>query len=166
MQSGSQLAVKYADGDIAKLTPEQVASFQIGSQHYVTASGFHVIGGIGGVDVDLAFVEQLDSGQLVLMRYVYTIASPMTMNAGGGMTANGSTGLRTYLLSTPTIPGVVAAQAGAYSSGGKKFREAVRPYFNGRPDLQKQLADKRITAENLPDAVRAFNTNSPYFAPR
>ncbi|MGI4834664.1 MAG: hypothetical protein ACRYFK_14510 [Janthinobacterium lividum] len=149
--------MKYDDGKTAKLTPEQVTSFRISDHKYVTASGFHVMGGIGGADIDLVFVEQLDSGQVVLMRYEYSVGAPM---------ASGSASLSTYVLSTPTIPGVAAAQAGAYSNGGKKFREVVRPYFNGRPDLQKQVEEKRITAENLPEAVHAFNTNLPFFALR
>jgi len=163
LQSSSKLVVKNEAGKNLAFTPYEVCSFRIGSQKYVTAGGFHVIGGIGGVDIDRAFVQQLDSGVVVLLRYDYSVGTP-TMNAWGGMSGGGGWGLSTFLLSGSSIPGVTAAQASPYSSSGKKFREAVRPYFAGRPDLQKLLDTKRINANNLAAAVHAFNTNSPFTA--
>lgn len=162
LQSSQKLLVKTADGKTIKLTPEQVYSFQQDNQHYVTAGGFHVKGGLGGAEVDLAFVEQLDSGKVVLMRYDYSIGAPMTMGSGGGMSYGGSSSNSTYLLDGLYPGSITAAQGGTYSSGGKQFREDVRPYLVSRPDLVKLLDDKQITASNLQAAIHALNHNLPF----
>jgi hypothetical protein len=161
LQSSSKLVIKNAAGETIKLTPEQVYSFWQGSKHYVTIGGFHVKGGLGGTDVDMAFVEQLDSGRVILMRYDYSIGAPMAMGAGG-MSYGGSSSSSAYLLDGLYAGSVTVAQSGTYSNGGKQFREAVRPYFASRSDLVKLLDDKRITTANLQEAIHALNHNLPF----
>jgi hypothetical protein len=162
LKSGSELIVKNEGGPNLTFTPYEVCSFRIGAQKYVTVDNFHVMAGVSKVEVDRAFVQQLDSGALVLTRYDFGVNSPATMNASGGMSGGGGWALSAFLLSGGTTPGITAAQTSPYSSGGKRFREAVRPYFAGRPDLQRMLDTKRINAHNLAAAVHAFNTNSPF----
>ena len=157
LQSGSKLLVKMADGQTLKLHPEQIHSFRITNRKYVTARNFHVKGGIGGAYIDNAFVEQLDSGQVVLLNYEYTI------NNGAGMSYGGSsTELNAYLLSRPGSSQFTAAQGSFYTGGGKQFREAVRPYLASRPDLVKLLDEQRISSENLREVIYALNNNIPY----
>jgi hypothetical protein len=165
LQSSQKLLVKREDGETIKLEPAQVYSFQKGSQHYVTIGGFHVKGGLGGADVDMAFVEQLDSGRVTLMRYDYSVGAPVMMGAGGGMSYGGGSSSSAYLLDGLYAGSVTVAQSGAYSNGGKQFREAVRPYFASRPDLVKLLDEKRITTSNLQEAIHALNHNLPFNPP-
>jgi hypothetical protein len=163
LQSGSKLLAKTADGKTIKFKPEQIYSFQISSRKYVTASNFHVKGGLGGADIDKGFAEQLDSGQVVLLNYTYSIGAgaPM-MGAGGGMSYGGSSEFNAYLLSRPGDSQVTAVQGSFYTGGGKQFREAVRPYLSSRPDLLKLLDDKRISSDDLPAVIHALNNNLPF----
>jgi hypothetical protein len=165
LQSSSKLLVKNAAGETIKLTPEQVYSFWQGSKHYVTIGGFHVKGGLGGADVEMAFVEQLDSGRVILMRYDYNVGAPMTMGPTGGMSYGGSSSNSAYLLDGLYAGSVTVAQSGTYSNGGKQFREAVRPYLASRPDLVELLDNKRISTSNLQEAIHALNHNLPFNPP-
>jgi hypothetical protein len=165
LQSSQRLLVKDTDGKTIKLTPEQIYSFYQGNRHYVTIGGFHVKGGLGGAEIDLAFVEQLDSGKVVLMRYDYSIGAPMTMGASGGMSYGGSSSNSAYLLDGLYAGSITVAQSGTYSSSSKQFREAVRPYLASRPDLVKLLDDKQITTSNLQAAIHALNHNLPFNSP-
>ena len=71
-------------------------------------------------------------------------------------------GLSTYLLRTAATADYTAVQSGVYSNGGKRFRDALKPFLATRPDLLHLLERKRIDAKNLPAVVRALNTNQPY----
>jgi hypothetical protein len=164
LQSNSKLLAKNAAGETIKLTPEQVYSVWLGSKHYVTIGGFNVKSGLGGTDVDMAFVEQLDSGRVILMRYDYNIATPGAMGPGG-MSYGGGFSTSAYLLDGLYAGSVTVAQGGTYSNGGKQFREAVRPYLASRSDLVKLLDEKRITTANLPEAIHALNHNLPFNPP-
>ena len=163
LQDGTTLVVKNPAGKNLKLNPVQVASFRIGSQRYVPAGNFHVSAGIGGMDVDAVFAEQLDSGQVQLLRYNYSLSTPGSMGAGGTMTGGGSWGLSAFLLRKPSDIGYTVAQSGPYSS--KRLREALRPFLASRPDLIKLLDDKRINDDNIQAVIHALNTNSPYSPP-
>ncbi|MDJ0366578.1 hypothetical protein QMK33_15570 [Hymenobacter sp. H14-R3] len=165
LQSGSKLVIKTPDGTTVKLKPAQLYSFIIGQRQYTTARDFRVQGGFG-TDVDEAFVEQLDSGQVMLMRYDYTVGSPMMMGAGGAMTGGGVSAMSAYLLRRPTDSTYVSVQPAFYSfAGGNRFRDAVRPFLAGHPDLLKLLDEKRITMDNLPAVIRALNAGKPYQLP-
>ena len=161
LQDGATLVVKNPDGKNLKLSPMEVASFRLGGQRYVPAGGFHVIAGLGGMDVEVVFAEQLDSGQVQLLRYNYAVNMPMTTGAAGAP-VGGSWGLSTYLLRTAATADYTAVQSGVYSNGGKRFRDALKPFLATRPDLLHLLERKRIDAKNLPAVVRALNTNQPY----
>lgn len=164
LQTGTKLLLKSAAGKTQKFTPEQVQSFRLGPRAYVTAADFHVKGGLGGTYVERAFVEQLDSGQVVLLQYAYSGGAPMAMGAGGGMSYGGSSSARALLLARPGDARVTAVQGGYYSGGGKAFREAVRPYLATRPDLVQLLEQKRISEENLPAVIHALNQHLPFAA--
>ena len=161
-QNGATLVVKSLHGKNLKLGPEQVASFRIGNQHYVPAGNFHVMGGLGGADIEDIFAEQLDSGQVQLLRYDYAIQNAGSMGAGGMMMGGGSWNLSAFLLRAAGQSAYTAVQSGAYSNAGKRFREAVQPFFAARPDLVKLLDEKRIDATNLPAAIYALNRNQPF----
>lgn len=158
LRNGTKLLLKTAAGKTRKLTPEQVQCFRIGPRAYVTAGDFR----LGGAYVERAFVEQLDSGQVVLLRYEYSVGAPMAMGAGGGMSYGGSSNARALLLATPGEARVTPVQGGYYSGGGKAFREAVRPYLSTRPDLVQLLEQKRITDDNLPAVIHALNHHLPF----
>jgi hypothetical protein len=164
LQSGSKLVIKNPDGTTVKLKPQELYSFRIGQREYSTARNFHVQGGFG-INVDEAFVEQLDSGQVVLMSYEYTVGNPM-MGAGGTMAGGGTSTMSAFLLHRPTEDLYVPVQPGFYTSaGGNRFRDAVRPFLVSRPDLVKLLDEKHITMDNLPAVIRALNAGKPYRLP-
>ena len=160
LRNGTKLLLKTAEGKTQKLTPEQIQSFRLGPHTYVTAADFQV----KGAYVERAFVEQLDSGQVVLLQYAYSVGAPMAMGAGGGMSYGGSSNARAWLLARPGDARVTPAQGGYYSGGGKQFREAVRPYLSTRPDLVQLLDEKRITEDNLPAVIHALNQHLPFSA--
>ena len=167
LQSSTKLLVKTADGKTIKLKPEQVYSFRINARKYVTAGNFHVKGGLGGADITKGFAEQLDSGQVVLLNYTYSVGAgaPM-MGAGGSMSyGGGASELNAYLLTRPGDSQITAVQGGFYSGGGKQFREAVRPYLATRPDLVKLLDEKRISSDEIPAVIHALNTNIAFGIP-
>ncbi|GAB3589037.1 hypothetical protein [Hymenobacter daeguensis] len=164
LQSGSKLLVKTADGKTLKFNPEQVVTFRTNSHKYVVARNFHVKGGLGGADVDAGFAEQLDSGQVVLLNYKYSVGAPMSMGAGGGMSYGGASEYNAYLLSRPGDAEATAVQGSFYTGGGKQFRESVRPYLASRPDLVTLLDEKRITSDDLPAVIHALNSNTPFSA--
>ena len=156
LHNGGKLLLKAPDGKKTKFKPEQVSSFQIGQRHYTTARNFHVQAGFG-MAMEEAFVEQLDSGRVVLMQYEYTI---------GSGTMGGTTSMSAYLLRRSTDDTFVAVQPGAYTTaGGNHFRDAVRPFLADYPDLVKLLDGKRITMDNLPAVIHAINSNTPYSLP-
>ena len=162
LQDGATLVVKNPDGKNLKLTPAEVASFRIGSQRYVPAGNFHVIVGLGGLDIEAVFAEPLDSGQVQLLRCTYAANMPMATSVAGAPVGGGSWNLSTYLLRTATDARYTAVQSGAYSNGGKRFRDALKPFLATRPDLLHMLDKKRIDAKNLPAVIHALNTNQPY----
>ncbi|MDQ2795096.1 MAG: hypothetical protein M3Y12_13975 [Bacteroidota bacterium] len=166
LQGSAKLLLKQADGKTVRLQPEQVHSFRISTRQYVSVGNFHVRGGLGGADIERGFAEQLDSGQVVLLRYTYSVGAgaPM-MGAGGGMSYGGSSEFSAYLLSWPGEPAVTPVQGSLYTGGGKQFREAVRPFLFSRPDLEKLLDDKLIGDDNLPAVIHALNRSLPYVLP-
>jgi hypothetical protein len=165
LQSGSKVVIKNPDGTTLKLKPEAIHSFRIGKREYTTASDFRVQGGFG-MNVEEAFVERLDSGQVILMQYDYTVGRPMMMGAGGTMTGGGVSAMEAYLLRRPTDNTYVSVQPAFYSTaGGNRFRDAVRPFLAGHADLLKLLDEKRITMANLPAVIRALNAGKTYQLP-
>jgi hypothetical protein len=165
LQSGSKVVIKTPDDTTLKLKPNALYSFRIGKREYTTASDFRVQGGFG-MNVEEAFVERLDSGQVMLMQYEYTVGSPMMMSATGPMTGGGVSAMQAYLLRRPTDNTYVSVQPALYTSaGGNRFRDAVRPFLAGHADLLKLLDEKHITMANLPAVIRALNAGKTYQLP-
>lgn len=160
LRSNDQLVVKDANGKNQKLTAYEVLSFRLGERRYIAAGGFQVGAGIGSDIVGRAFVEQLDSGQVVLLRYIYSTGGAPMAGVGGAMMYSGGSTRTLYLLrrgySLSPIP------ANSLSGGGKRFREALLPYLSARPDLVKLVDEKLVTDDDLPAIVHALNTGQPY----
>ncbi|MDU0372504.1 hypothetical protein ACFPAF_19040 [Hymenobacter endophyticus] len=161
LRSSTLLLVKDEASKTIKLTPEDVQSFQIEGNKYTVAYDFEVRQGLIDALIEQAFVEQLDSGQVVLMRYAYTIGSPATMRAGGMMTG-GQSENDVYLLRWGRGTSVSAIQASWLTGGGTRFREALLPYVNQRPDLVNLIESGTITVRDLPTLVKAINTGQAY----
>jgi hypothetical protein len=173
LQSGSKVVIKTPDGTTLKLKPNALYSFRIGKREYTTASDFRVQGGFG-MNVEEAFVERLDSGQVILMQYDYTVgipmlgagSSPMVMGPRGTIVGNSVSAMQAYLLRRPTDNTYVSVQPALYTSaGGNRFRDAVRPFLAGHADLLKLLDEKHITMDNLPAVIRALNAGKTYQLP-
>ena len=156
LQGSDRLVVKPGDGKTLKFGPEQVAAFWIGPKKYVTVSSINVKAGIiSGADLDNAFVEQLDSGRVVLMRLNYSTGNGYS----GGYSGSA------YVLRSGYYGSPVVVQGGTYSSGGMNFRELMRPFLATRPELVKYLDEKRINIDNLGSAIYALNHNLPFTPP-
>ncbi|MCR5889154.1 hypothetical protein LRS06_15560 [Hymenobacter sp. J193] len=164
LRNGELLIVKGADGKKLQLTPYDVSSFQIGEKHYTTASGFEVGSGLMSDFVGKAFVQIIDSGQVMLLRYEYTTANGPHVGAGGVMTGGGTNTQELYLLRWTNDYKVYPISANWLSGGGQKFRQAILPHLSKRPDLAKLVEEKKITLSELPNLVRAINTGQPYSA--
>jgi len=137
LRDHSQLLVKDETSKTVKLIPTQVASFRIGSRKYMTTSGFNGNDGFGSVDSVKAFVEQLDSGQVMLLRYAYQQGVPMSTGAGGAMTGGGNLSASVYLLQWPGEEAATPAEGIAYIKGRQNFQESMRPFFMSlsRPEI-------------------------------
>ncbi len=151
LRSYDKLLVQKPDGKIIKYSPDEVTSLWLNGQHYTTAGNF-----IGTrVELKKAFVILLDSGQVMLMRFNYDIPS--------GMEKLGMPPIsHIFLLSSENQNRPTRVEHGIFLPTGQIFREAVRPYFSGRPDLTKLLDEEVITFNNLPEAIHAVNNNTPF----
>ncbi|AII53155.1 hypothetical protein [Hymenobacter sp. APR13] len=161
LRSSELLIAKHADNSTRQLTPTAVASFRIEQKRFVTATNFEVPIGFGKT-VDEAFVELLDSGQMVLMRYEYTVGAPMMMGAGGTMSGGGSSTYDVYLLRWANETAITPVTANRLTGGGRKFRDALLPHLRMRDDLAKLVEDGSVTVDGLPALIRALNTGQAY----
>jgi hypothetical protein len=155
-QSSEKLLVRDLTGQSIAYSPQQVSSFRINNRQFVSTGGFQLRSGFGNTYVAQAFAEQLDSGQVVLLRYQ---PLPSGAAARGNIGYNPKQNAEVYLLRlapTPTVTPVQADQSDA------AFRAALRPYLAARPDLLQLLEGKRLQVKNLPLIVYALNHNLPY----
>ncbi|SMB97915.1 hypothetical protein SAMN00120144_2274 [Hymenobacter roseosalivarius DSM 11622] len=153
LRSEKKLRVKSPEGNAFRLKPNQVHNFRIGSRHYIVAKDFHLSENSHSIDVKAAFVERLDSGQIVLMRYDHFI------NTGANWLFLYRYPIAVYLLSDPSS----SAFNLVYNYFNKSlFREQVRPFLTMSPDLIQMLDKGKITFYNLPSAIHALNNNSPF----
>ncbi|WBA43722.1 hypothetical protein [Hymenobacter canadensis] len=164
LRGSSTLIVKDAKGGTSKYTPANVLSFQLGARKFISVRDFDVEMGLASQTIDEAFVQLLDSGALVLMRYEFTVGGPMMVGAGGSMSGGGSSTYEVYLLRWNNELSIAHIPANRLTGGGPKFRDALVPYLRQRPDLSKLVENKQVTIDNLPAIVRAFNSGQPYAA--
>ncbi|TGE27914.1 hypothetical protein [Hymenobacter metallicola] len=157
----TELLVKNAKGKTTRLSPEQVQSFRLGRQKFITAGGFPVDKGLDGDTIPNAFVEQLDSGQVVLMRLHYIVDGPMMLGTNGSPMGGGSKSYTLHLLRRAGESVITPLPASGLSNGGQKFRDALIPYLTTRPDLAKLVTNKLVNTDNLLVMIRALNTGQP-----
>jgi len=155
-QSSEKLLVRDLTGRNVAFTPQEVSSFRINNQQFVSTGGFQLRGGFGSTYVAQAFAEQLDSGQVVLLRY-----QPLPTGAAsrGNVGYPSKIGAEVYLLRFANALTVTPVQTD-YS--GSAFRAALRPYLAARPDLLQLLNTKQVQAKQLPLVIHALNHNQPY----
>ncbi|MBG8555670.1 hypothetical protein [Hymenobacter guriensis] len=162
LKDAKLLVVRHDQGETTKLTPKDVSSFQIGTKRYLKASGFEENKAFTEDAADEVFVELLDSGQVLLMRYEYAVNSAPRMGANGAMAGGGKAIYETYLLKWSNGSAVSAVPAGNMTGGGRKFREMILPYLSSRPDLVKLVEDKQAILLDLKRLIHALNTGKPY----
>lgn len=163
LKSSTHLAVRASSGKHTTLTPADIYGFRIGQRRYRTARGFEVKAGFGREYIDEVFVELLDSGQVVLTRYVHEVNTPGHVGASGLMTG-GYNSTQTVLLlrgaSSYSAPAVISG------SGNAKEQELLKStlayYVAQRPDLAQLLQEGRIFMGNLQPFVHAINTGQPF----
>jgi hypothetical protein len=155
-QSSEKLLVRDLTGKNVSFSPQQVSSFRINNRQFVSTGGFQLRNGFGSSYVTQAFAEQLDSGQVVLLRY-----QPLPTGAAGrgNIGYNDKAAAGVYLLRFANTLAVTPVQAD-YSPAA--FRAALRPYLAARPDLLQLLDEKHVQARHLAPVIYALNHNQPY----
>ena len=124
LRDNDQLVAKNDHDNKVKLTPQEVASFQIGERKYITAGNFELSSGPFDTTVDLTFVERLDSSYVSLLRYTYF--------TGVGPNGSGCTDVL-YLLKWVQETGFSSIPSGGLLSD-IKFREALQRHLANWPD--------------------------------
>jgi hypothetical protein len=160
LRSSDQLIVRDLAGKNTSFSPQQVSSFQINKQQFVTTGGFQLHGSFGDRYVAQAFAEQLDSGQVVLLRYKMLPNSAATR---GNIAYDAAADQIIYLLRFANTLTVTPIQAG-WSKKSASFQKALRPYVASRPDLLQLLDAKNLDPKQLPLIIHALNDNLPYSA--
>lgn len=150
----NKLLVKAADGKVVKYTPAQISAFWLNGQQYITVG--HFIG--TDVELESAFVALVDSGRVMLTRFNYE--APKGIERLGLVPDT-----HVFLLKNAQDSRPTRVEHGIFLPGGKVFIAAVRPYIASRPDLVKLLDENIITFNNLPAAIHALNTNTPFTPP-
>lgn len=150
-----KLVVRVLKGKNLKYTSADVSRFTLGEKRYFTLTGVKLPGPQTVADlfddksgVMQAFVEQVDSGRVVLLSYSFL------------SNAQYHPEVHYYLLRQAGSPDVVIVP---YKD--KQFRELLRPYLQARPDLLKYLDEKRLTISTLPDLIHSLNTGVSYLPP-
>jgi hypothetical protein len=148
-----ELVAKDQAGHTIKYQPEEVYRVQLGGIRYITASGFQTKSGFWSTTQSRkSFVELLDSGQVTLCRFRYSVAGP----------SYSSTNLLTYMLLDAATDSVTTIPVSAYTGKGKRFRDALAPFVAQRPDLQALLQAGTVTIDQLPAFVHALNYQLPF----
>ncbi len=160
LRNSEQLVVRDLAGKNTTLSPQQVRSFKIGERKFVSTGGFVLTSGTGDRYVAQAFAEQLDSGQVVLLRYQ---TLPDNAPSRGNISYDSEAGKSIYLVRSATTPTITAMQAG-WTKKSAAFQAALRPYLASRPDLLKLLDANALAPKQLPLIVHALNHNLPYEA--
>jgi hypothetical protein len=158
LRDSEHLIVRDLAGKNTSFSPQQVSSFQIDKRKFVTAEGFQLHGGFGDKVVNQGFVEQLDSGQVVLLRYQ---APPSNAATRGNIGYDVFEGQSVYLLRFANAPTVTPIQT-VWSKKSPSFQNALRPYLAARPDLLQLLTANSLNPKQLPFIIHALNNNLPY----
>jgi hypothetical protein len=161
LRNGEQLQIRDLTGKNTTYSPQQVSSFRIYKRQFVSTGGFELRGGFGNTYVAQAFAEQLDSGQVVLLRYQ---RPDNTAPTRGNLGYDNGAGRSVYLLRPATSFAVTPIQAG-WTKNSRPFQEALRPFLNARPDLTQLLEAKQLAPDQLPLIIHALNNNLPYPEP-
>ncbi|OWP61997.1 hypothetical protein CDA63_16335 [Hymenobacter amundsenii] len=142
-----------------KLDLQDVLFFQVANRRFVPVGGFFISKGLGGTEVARGFAQLLDSGQVKLYEYKYYLTNPPV---GNTMSVGSSYWQTLYLLQRPNDEEPTPVEANRLSGAGKYFRQTLAPFISSRPDLQKLLADRKITLDNLVPFIRALNSGQPF----
>lgn len=155
LSAPQQLVVRVLKGRNLQYTSADVARFALGEKRYFTLTGVKLPGPQTVADlfddksgVTRAFVEQVDSGRVVLLSYSFL------------SNAQYHPEVHYYLLRQAGSPEVVLVP---YKD--KPFRELLRPYLQARPDLLRYLDEKRLSISTLPDFIHSLNTGVSYLPP-
>ncbi|TYZ07440.1 hypothetical protein FY528_15370 [Hymenobacter lutimineralis] len=162
LQDAKLLIAKDEKGSTIKITPREISSFRIGIKRYRKANGFEESKAFTEDAADEVFVELLDSGQVMLMRYEYTTKSGPSASPNGAIASGGNFVHETYLLKWSNGTVVSAVPAGGITGSNKMFREMILLYLSSRPDLIKLVEDKQIILSDLKRLIHALNTGTPY----
>ena len=150
-----ELVAKDQAGHTTKYPPEEVYRVQLGRVRYITASGFQTKSGFWSTtQSEKSFVELLDSGQVTLCRFHYSVGGP----------SYSSTNLVTYMLLDAATDSVTTIPVSVYTGKGKRFRNALAPFVAQRADLQALLQAGSVTIDQLPAFVHALNYHLPFSA--
>jgi len=153
---GSKAAKKSKEIDADK-----VRSFEVGSDHYVLVRSMKLGTGMPmtmGMTKKDEFAKVLETGKLELLQYEVDYTTSSRSRPLPGMPTYG-TG-RDYQGHTQTV--YILRRAGEddalmIPTNTKKIQDMMKPYFAGRPDLQKRLATPPTSEAEYRALVLAYN---------
>ena len=158
--SGRLVVQKFRSKNL-KLSSDDVITFRLGTHKYVVAANFEVDKGLVTTTVAKAFVEQVDSGRVVLLHYSYTVGSGPMMGSGGMMAGGIASYRDLYLLLIDDVLTPVQVNA---NNSGRTFRKILLPFLATRPDLVNLLEGKHLSADDMPAIIHALNTGKAFRA--
>lgn len=158
---GQQLLVHDLSGRTETLTPLQVSSFRMAGRRFVTTGGFTARTGGNRGYVPQAFAEQLDSGQVMLLRYTNPAGTTSGVSQSGAFVYGGPSSSTVYLLRTGNKEAALTTVESNWSRRDPQLLAALRPYLAARPDLLQLLEAKRLAPKQLPIIIHALNSGQP-----
>ena len=161
--SDDAVSIKEPTGTKHTLHAPSIAFFQSVGEHFYSLGNFEVQPGNPNSRVKRVFVELVDSGQVVLYRYVYTTAKLRPMLVSGAILPGLGTGETVlYLLQTTGSTQLTPFPTDRLIGGSRYFSIALQPYLAERLDLLTPLLVKHLHPEDLRDIVRALNAKQPF----
>ena len=158
-KSNHLLLVKTPEGKKLQFFPEQIISFRVGTRKFVVVDEFK----IGSETAPRGFAEIIDSGQVFLMRYLFTSdAPPVVTSSKFGATGNSPKPY--YLLCKPNgyqSPTVLIDDS--FYGIRRIFNKTLLPFVpSQRPDLIKMVTENTISPGNIRAFIHALNTGQPF----
>ena len=158
-KSNHLLLVKTPQGKKLQFFPEQIISFRVGTRKFVVVDEFK----IGSETAPRGFAEIIDSGQVFLMRYLFTSDAPPVVTSSK-FGATGSSPKPYYLLCKPNgyqSPTVLIDDS--FYGIRRIFNRTLLPFVpSQRPDLIKIVKQNTVTPRNIKAFIHALNTGQPF----
>ncbi len=145
----------------ATFDPEEISFFTIGQRKFLAINDIIITEKQSVIPAHI-FVEQLDSGRIILLHYW---REDVDYGVGmGGTTRN----FMSFYLLRQANESVYTVIEDREIGSKKQTQRLLAPYLTGRPDLAKLLESNvpgRVLTDNVFPIIHALNTGQPYALP-